>query len=87
MAVIRMAHADLAAADLVLPSVLEAKRPSQVKAKNQLRCLTASVRPVPAQDLACLKAFENTIPASLIFSGLYLIIAGTVSIPRAQVSS
>jgi capsular polysaccharide transport system permease protein len=86
-AAIQMAQADLATADLVLQSALEAKRQSQIEANKQVRYLTVSVRPVASQDPSYPKAFENTLLAFLIFSGIYLMISLTASILREQVSS
>jgi len=86
-AAIQMAQADLATADLVLQSALEAKRQSQIEATKQVRYLTVSVRPLPSQDPSYPRAFENTLLAFLIFSGIYLMISLTASILREQVSS
>jgi len=86
-AAIQMAQADLATADLVLQSALEAKRQSEVEANKQVRYLTVSVRPLPSQDAAYPRVFENTVLAFLIFSGIYLMISLTASILREQVSS
>ncbi|WP_297774476.1 capsule biosynthesis protein [uncultured Roseovarius sp.] len=86
-AAIQMAQADLATADLVLQSALEAKRQSEIEANKQVRYLTVSVRPLPSQDASYPRAFENTILAFLIFSGIYLMISLTTSILREQVSS
>lgn len=86
-AAIQMAQADLATADLVLQSALEAKRQSEIEANKQVRYLTVSVRPLPSQDAAYPRAFENTVLAFLIFSGIYLMISLTASILREQVSS
>lgn len=84
---IQMAQADLATADMVLQSALETKRQSQIEADKQVRYLTVSVRPVEPEDPAYPRAFENTILAFLIFSGVYLLISLTASILREQVSS
>ncbi|WP_417725930.1 capsule biosynthesis protein [Roseovarius sp.] len=86
-AAIQMAQADLATADLVLQSALEAKRQSEIEANKQVRYLTVSVRPLPSQDSSYPRAFENTVLAFLIFSGIYLMISLTASILREQVSS
>ena len=86
-AAIQMAQADLATADLVLQSALEAKRQSEIEANKQVRYLTVSVRPLASQDSSYPRAFENTILAFLIFSGIYLLISLTASILREQVSS
>lgn len=84
---IQMAQADLATADMVLQSALEAKRQSQIEANKQVRYLTVSVVPVASQDASYPRAFENTLLAFLIFSGIYLMISLTASILREQVSS
>ncbi len=86
-AAIQMAQADLATSDLVLQSALEAKRQSEIEANKQVRYLTVSVRPLPSQDASYPRAFENTILAFLIFSGIYLMISLTASVLREQVSS
>lgn len=86
-AAIQMAQADLATADLVLQSALEAKRQAEIEANKQVRYLSLSVRPVPSQDATYPRAFENTLLAFLIFSGIYLMVSLTASILREQVSS
>ncbi|MEQ8293522.1 MAG: capsule biosynthesis protein [Roseovarius sp.] len=84
---IQMAQADLATADLVLQSALEAKRASEIEANKQVRYLTVSVTPVASQDPSYPRAFENTVVAFLIFAGIYLMVSLTASILREQVSS
>jgi capsular polysaccharide transport system permease protein len=84
---IQMAQADLATADMVLQSALEAKRQSEIEANKQVRYLTVSVKPVASQDPSYPRSFENTVLAFLIFSGIYLMISLTASILREQVSS
>lgn len=86
-AAVQMAQADLATADLVLQSALEAKRQAEIEANKQVRYLSLSVRPVASQDATYPRAFENTLLAFLIFSGIYLMISLTASILREQVSS
>jgi capsular polysaccharide transport system permease protein len=58
-----------------------------MEANRQVRYLTTSVKPVPPQEAAYPRAFENTILAFLIFSGIYLMISITASILREQVTS
>ena len=84
---IQMAQADLATADLMLQSALETQRQSEIEANKQVRYLTVSVLPVASQDPTYPRAFENTILAFLIFSGIYLMISLTASILREQISS
>ena len=84
---IQIAQADLATSDLILQAALESKRQSEIEANKQVRYLTVSVKPVASQDPSYPKAFENTILAFLVFSGIYLLISLTASILREQVSS
>ena len=84
---IQMAQADLATADLFLQSALQNEKQTELEANRQVRYLTTSVRPVASQDPSYPRAFENTILAFLIFSGIYLMISLTASILREQVSS
>ena len=49
--------------------------------------MTTSVAPVAPDDPTYPRAFENTILAFLIFSGIYLMFSLTASILREQVSS
>lgn len=84
---IQMAQADLATADMVLQAALQNKRLSEIEANKQVRYLTVSVRPVASQDPSYPRAFENTVLAFLIFSGIYLMLSLTASILREQVTS
>ena len=86
-AAIQMAQADLATADMILQSALEAKRQSEIEANKQVRYLTVSVHPVASEDPSYPRSFENTVVAFLIFAGIYLMISLTASILREQVSS
>lgn len=60
---------------------------ARIEANRQVRYLSQSVRPVIPDQATYPRAFENTILAFLIFSGLYLMISITASILREQVSS
>lgn len=84
---IQMAQADLVTADLFLQSALTNEKQTALEANRQVRYLTTSVRPVPSQDPAFPRSFENTILAFLIMAGIYLMISLTASILREQVSS
>ncbi|WP_420569459.1 capsule biosynthesis protein [Thalassovita sp.] len=84
---IQIAQADLATADLFLQSALQNEKQTAQEANRQVRYLTTSVRPVPPDDPTYPRAFENTLLAFLIFSGVYLLISLTASILREQVST
>lgn len=60
---------------------------ARIEANRQVRYLSQSVRPVVPDAATYPRAFENTILAFLIFSGIYLMISLTASILREQVSS
>lgn len=60
---------------------------ARIEANRQVRYLSQSVRPVIPDQATYPRAFENTILAFLIFSGIYLMISITASILREQVSS
>ncbi|MBR9842926.1 MAG: capsule biosynthesis protein [Rhodobacteraceae bacterium] len=84
---IQMAQADLATADLLMQSALQTLKQTELEANRQVRYLTTSVEPVASQDPSYPRAFEDTVLAFLIFSGIYLMISLTASILREQVSS
>ena len=84
---IQMAQADLATADLLMQSALQTLKQTELEANRQVRYLTTSVEPVASQDPSYPRAFEDTLLAFLIFSGIYLMISLTASILREQVSS
>ncbi len=84
---IQMAQADLATADMFLQSALQNEKQTELEANRQVRYLTTSVRPVASEDASYPRAFENTVLAFLIFSGIYLMISLTASILREQVSA
>ncbi|KQI70617.1 capsule biosynthesis protein [Loktanella sp. 5RATIMAR09] len=60
---------------------------ARIEANRQVRYLSQSVRPVIPDQASYPRAFENTVLAFLIFSGIYLMISITASILREQVSS
>ncbi|WP_127112726.1 capsule biosynthesis protein [Shimia sediminis] len=84
---IKLAQADLATADLLMQTALQTLKQTELEANRQVRYLTTSVEPVASQDPSYPRAFENTVVAFLIFSGIYLMISLTASILREQVSS
>ncbi len=84
---IQIAQADLATADLFLQSALQNEKQTAQEANRQVRYLTTSVRPVPPDDPTYPRAFESTLLAFLIFSGIYLMVSLTASILREQVST
>jgi len=60
---------------------------ARIEANRQVRYMSISVAPIAPDEATYPKAFENTVLAFLIFSGIYLMISLTASILREQVSS
>ena len=84
---IQLAEADLATRDMMLAAALERLDQAARDADSQARYLTTSGYPVQSQDPSYPRAFENTLLAFLVFSGIYLLISLTASILREQVSN
>ena len=72
---------------LLVQQALTLMETARIEANRQVRYLSESVRPVLPDQATYPRAFENTILAFLIFSGIYLMISLTASILREQVSS
>ncbi|MFQ1702255.1 capsule biosynthesis protein [Loktanella agnita] len=72
---------------LLVQQALTQMETAQIEANRQVRYLSQSVRPIAPDEATYPRAFENTILAFLIFSGIYLMISLTASILREQVSS
>ncbi|PVA05240.1 capsule biosynthesis protein [Thalassorhabdomicrobium marinisediminis] len=60
---------------------------ARIEANRQVRYMSISVAPIAPDEATYPKAFENTLLAFLILSGIYLMISLTASILREQVSS
>ena len=60
---------------------------ARIEANRQVRYLSQSVNPVIPDQPSYPRAFENTILAFLIFSGIYLLVSITAAILREQVSA
>lgn len=72
---------------IMVQQALTQMETARIEANRQVRYLSESVRPVVPDQATYPRAFENTILAFLIFSGIYLMISLTASILREQVSS
>ncbi|WP_316649743.1 capsule biosynthesis protein [Ovoidimarina sediminis] len=84
---LRMAEVDLETRTLMMQEALQQLESARVEANRQVRYLSLGVNPVPPDEPTYPRAFENTILALLIFSGIYLLISLTASILREQVSN
>ena len=83
---LRMAEVDLETRTLMMQEALQSLEAARTEANRQVRYLSLGVNPVPPDEATYPRAFENTVLALLIFSGIYLMISLTVSILREQVS-
>ncbi len=84
---LRTAEEDYAFRTVLVQQALTQMETARIEANRQVRYLSQSVRPIAPDEATYPRAFENTILAFLIFSGIYLMISLTAAILREQVSS
>lgn len=84
---IRIAESDLLTRQELLAAAAAQMESARIEANKQVRYLSLSISPVPPDEATYPKAFQNTIVALLLFSGIYLMLSLTASILREQVSS
>jgi capsular polysaccharide transport system permease protein len=82
-----VAQADVQTRQLLLAQSLQAMELARTEANRQVRYLSVSVSPIPPDEAAYPRAFENTMVALLVFAGIYLMISMTAAILREQVSA
>lgn len=82
-----VAQADVQTRQMLLSQSLTAMETARVEANRQTRYLSVSVNPVAPDETTYPRAFENTVVALLVFTGIYLMVAMTVAILREQVSA
>ena len=82
-----IAQADLETRQMMLAQALQQMEGARIEANRQSLYLSVGVFPIAPDAPAYPRAFENTLLAFLVFSGIYLLISMTVSILREQVSS
>ncbi|MEM9582976.1 MAG: capsule biosynthesis protein [Pseudomonadota bacterium] len=80
-----VAQADLEVRQGLLAQAEAAYEAARLEANRQVRYLSVAVSPVAPDEATYPRAFENTILAFLIFSGIYLMVSLTSSILREQV--
>lgn len=80
-----VAQTDLATRQELLAQAEGAYEAARLEANRQVRYLSVAVSPVAPDEPTYPRAFENTILAFLIFSGIYLMVSLTSSILREQV--
>ncbi|PID36008.1 MAG: capsule biosynthesis protein [Rhodobacterales bacterium] len=84
---LRIAETNLATRTALMQQALQQLEVARIEANKQTRFLEPGVTPVAPDEPTYPRAFENTILAFLIFSGIYLMVSLTASILREQVSS
>lgn len=82
-----IAQADLDTRQMMLAQALQQLETARIEANRQSLYLSMGVFPVAPDQAAYPRAFENTLLAFLVFSGIYLMVSMTASILREQVSS
>lgn len=82
-----IAQADLETRQMMLSQSLQQLESARIEANRQSLYLSLGVFPVAPDKAAFPRAFENTLLAFLVFSGIYLMVSMTASILREQVSS
>ncbi|WP_224816037.1 capsule biosynthesis protein [Hasllibacter sp. MH4015] len=82
-----IAQADLETRQLMLTEAMQAMESARTDANRQSLYISMGVFPIAPDEAAYPKAFENTLLALVVFSGIYLLISMTASILREQVSS
>ncbi len=82
-----IAQADLETRQLMLTEALQAMESARSEANRQTLYISMGVFPIAPDEAAFPKAFEKTLLALVVFSGIYLMISMTASILREQVSS
>ncbi|AUH34429.1 capsule biosynthesis protein [Paracoccus tegillarcae] len=84
---LRIAEGDLSTRQELLAQSAAQLETARIEANKQVRYLSMSVSPTPPDEPTYPKAFQNTLVAFLVFSGIYLMMSLTASILREQVSS
>ncbi|NDW52806.1 capsule biosynthesis protein [Aliiroseovarius sp. PrR006] len=84
---LQIAQINLETRTLLMQQALQQLEIARVEANKQTRYLSTNVTPVAPDQPTYPKAFENTLLAFLIFSGIYLMLSLTASILREQISS
>ncbi len=84
---LRIADAELLTRQQMLGTAAAQVETARIEANKQVRYLSIGVPPVPPDVPTYPRAFENTLIAFLIFSGIYLMLSLTAAILREQLSA
>jgi len=81
------AQSELETRQMMLTQALQAVETARLEANRQSLYINIGVFPIAPDASAYPRAFENTLLALLVFSGIYLVISMTAAVLREQVSS
>jgi capsular polysaccharide transport system permease protein len=84
---LHVAQADVATRQLLMSQALASMETARIEANRQVRYLSLAVKPMPTDEPAYPRAFENTMATLLIMFGIYLMVSMTAAILREQVSA
>ncbi|MFZ3581407.1 capsule biosynthesis protein [Loktanella sp. DJP18] len=84
---LRLAEENYTFQTMLAQQALTQMETARIEANRQVRYLSLGVEPVAPDEATYPKAFENSILAFLIFSGIYLMISITASVLREQVTN
>ncbi len=84
---LQIAQGELQTRQTLLAAAAQQMETARIEANKQVRYLEMGVRPIVPDEATYPRAFENTLLAFLIFSGIYLMLSLTASILREQVST
>ena len=84
---LRLAEENYNFQTVLVQQALTQMEAAQIEANRQVRYLSLGVEPLAPDEATYPRAFENSVLAFLIFSGIYLMISLTASILREQVTS
>ncbi|WP_246100689.1 capsule biosynthesis protein [Palleronia caenipelagi] len=84
---LRIAETELTTRTALMQQALQQLETARIEANRQVRYLSLGVTPIAPDEPSYPRAFENTLVAFFIYSGIYLMISLTASVLREQVSS
>ena len=84
---LRLAEENYTFQTVIVQQSLQQMETARIEANRQVRYLSLGVEPIAPDESTYPRAFENTVVAFLIFSGIYLLISLTAAVLREQVTS
>ena len=84
---LRVAEAEMLTRQEMLAAAAAQMETARIEANKQVRYLSLSIAPIPPDEATYPRAFQNTLVAFLVFSGIYLMLSLTASILREEVST